>query len=88
MPNPPEIERKKPMSRFTNRNRNNKNKNKNGLRIPSKNPNNYEPNIMENAMLVNATTGYNYKKKANVNAKQAWANYTRKRNQIKKNGNK
>lgn len=83
MPNPPEIERKKPMSRFTNRNR------KNGLRIPSKNPNNYEPNIMNHAMLVNATTGYNYKKKANVNAKQAWANYTRKRNQMKnKNGNK
>ena len=43
---------------------------------------------MENALLINATTGYNFKKKANVNAKQAWANYTRKRNQMKKNGNK
>ena len=87
MPNPPEIVRyKKPRVRLTNRN--NKNTTKNGLRIPSKNPNNYEPNIMNHAMLINATTGYNFKEKAKVNAKQAWVNYTRKRNQMKKNGNK
>ena len=86
MPNPPEIERKKARARLTNRNRNNINEY--GLRIPSKKSNNYQPNIMENALLINATTGYNFKKKANNNAKQDWANYTRKRNQMKKNGNK
>ena len=86
MPNPPEIVRYKKPRRFTNRNRN---VNEYGLRIPSKNSNNYQPNINKNGVvLVNATTGYNFKKKANNNAKQAWANYTRKRNQMKKNGNK
>jgi len=80
MQDPPEIERRIPRARLTNKNRDNINEY--GLRIPSKNPINYEPELEEGAILLSAT-GYNYKKQAVLNAKKAWNNYTRKRNEAK-----
>jgi len=85
MQGPPEIERRRPRARLTNRNR--ANINEYGLRIPSKNSKTYEPNLNAHAMLVNTRTGYNYTKKATVNAKNAWNNYTRKRNEAKAKNN-
>lgn len=85
MQGPPEIERRRPRARLTNRNR--ANINEYGLRIPSKNSKTYEPNLNAHAMLVNIGTGYNYKKQANINSKKAWNNYTRKRNEAKAKAN-
>ena len=65
-----------PKARLTNKNR--QNINEYGLKVPSKNPVNYEPNLNKTAVLMNSS-GFNYKKNAVVAQKSSWNNYLKQR---------
>jgi hypothetical protein len=65
-----------PKARLTNKNR--QNINEYGLKVPSKKPVNYEPNLNKTAVLMNSS-GFNYKKNAVVAQKSSWNNYLKQR---------
>jgi hypothetical protein len=65
-----------PKARLTNKNR--QNINEYGLKVPSKKPVNYEPNLNKTAVLMNSS-GFNYKKNAAVAQKSSWNNYLKQR---------
>lgn len=74
---PPEIVKyRRPKARLTNRNR--KNINEYGLKIPSKNSRNYEPNVNDHALLWEST-GYNFKVKAKANRNASQKSYMEQR---------
>jgi len=64
------------------------NNNKNGP--PSKNWRNYTPGLNETVILMNTSTGYNYKKNAKAKMAASWNNYMKKHaiNTRKNNKNK
>jgi hypothetical protein len=79
---PPEIVRyRKPKARLTKNNR--RNINEYGLRIPSNNSKNYEPNINEHAMLWNSgslgSKPFNYRNNAKTKRNAAKKNYMEQR---------
>jgi hypothetical protein len=77
---PPKIIRyRNKKARLTNKNRKNT--------VPSNRVENYEPGIHETVMLMNTSTGYNYRNKAKANMKASWNNYM-KRHGTKKNTRK
>jgi len=83
MPEPPELGRKqRAVARLT---RNERNKiNEYGLKVPSRNSENYQPNLNSHAVLWNAgtlpgTRPFNYRNKANLNKKSAWNEYLEQR---------
>jgi hypothetical protein len=71
-----------PKARLTNKNR--QNINEYGLKVPSKKPVNYEPNLNKTAVLMNSS-GFNYKKNAVVAQKSSWNNYLKQRANSKAN---
>jgi hypothetical protein len=83
---PPEVVRyRRPVARLSNKNR--QEINEYGLVVPSKRSGNYEPNINGFAVLMNAKTGFNFKKKANKNKTAAQNVYMKKRATMKNNVN-
>jgi hypothetical protein len=73
-----------PKARLTNKNR--QNINEYGLKVPSKKPVNYEPNLNKTAVLMNSS-GFNYKKNAAVAQKSSWNNYLKQRANSEANAN-
>ena len=73
-----------PKPRLTNKNR--QNINEYGLKVPSKKPMNYEPNLNKTAVLMNSS-GFNYKKNAAVAQKSSWNNYLKQRANANKRAN-
>lgn len=79
---PPEVVRyRRPVARLSNKNR--QEINEYGLVVPSKRSGNYEPNINGFAVLMNAKSGFNFKKKAKENKTAAQNLYMKKRATMK-----
>lgn len=76
MSEPPGIIRYRvPKSRLSNTNQNRMNINEYGLKIPSKKSENYEPPMNNTELLLNGSTGYNYRKEARAKRNMAWTKY-------------